>query len=680
MYSENNISNLPKTSSITIKKMVNLGIKTYFDLINYFPSRYDSLENNLLIKNVKEEGMVTVKGKIIEFKNQYTRFGKTIQKAKIQDETGIIDLIWFNQPFLLRVIYPNQFYSISGKIKKIGNKNIINVKNYEKITNTTNETIHTGRLIPVYSEKNKLSSKLLREKIIKTLEILDKENLEFLPNQVILENKLISENSAYKKIHFPKDLNDINLAYQRLAFDELFIIQLNSLITKKNWEKKRSSISIDFNKFSFLLNTFINSLEFKLTHSQIKVLSEIYFDINKKIPMNRLLQGDVGSGKTIIASIIAYLTFLSGYKTLIMAPTEILANQHFNTIKKYFNKIKNPPKIGLFTHSSKTNKAEEYDILIGTHALLFKNPPSKVGLIVIDEQHKFGVEQRANLKLKGLNPHLLTMTATPIPRTIMLTLYKELDISIIEEAPQNRLPIKTYYVNNNKRSAGYEWIKKEINKNKTQVYIICPLIEETENETLKNIKAVQVEFEILKKDIFPEFKLGLLHGKIKPSEKEKIMKDFKENKVQILVATPIVEVGVDIPNATIIIIENSDRFGLAQLHQLRGRVGRGDKQSYCFLFSQNENENFIKKMNFFCQNNNGLKLAEYDLFKRGAGELFGTKQHGKSNLKIAKITDFKILEKVNLSSKEFINKFDLKDFPNLKKRLENYKINLISND
>lgn len=376
--------------------------------------------------------------------------------------------------------------------------------------------------------------------------------------------------------------------------------------------------------------------------------------------MNRFLQGEVGSGKTVVAALACYLTYLNGFKSLFMAPTEILANQHYATLVKLFNKTS--IKVGLVTGSTK--KYFQADIIVGTHALITKKfELEKIGLVIVDEQHRFGVSQRAELKNKGLNPHLLTMTATPIPRTVALTLYGELDLSIIDEMPVVRLAVKTYLVPKEKRQSCYQWIKLQVTGYKLQVFIVCPLIEESEIETMKSVRAAKKEFENLKK-IFFEFKLGLLHGKLKSKEKNAVMTNFKNKNLDILVTTPVVEVGVDIPNATIMLIEGAERFGLAQLHQLRGRVGRSNKQSYCFLFSESKEAGVLGRLGMFTKTNDGNKLAEEDLRIRGPGDIYGVKQHGYLDLKIAMLSDYKMIEKTKKAVEYFTGHYSINNFPN----------------
>ncbi|MGB9707365.1 MAG: ATP-dependent DNA helicase RecG [Microgenomates group bacterium] len=677
------IENLPSTSPITIKKLKNIDIKTFWQLLNYFPFRYENFSLISSISRLQPGEIITVIGEIKEVRNEITRKGLKIQKVRISDKSGEITLVWYNQPYLIRILKPKKIIVVSGLVKEFGRYLIIEPQEYE-FYQDKNNLKHTGRIIPIYPEKKGLSSKTIREKIYYLINLIGNLDLEFLPKEILLFNQLIDEKKAYKNIHFPENKTLAKEAKERLAFDELFVIQLSANLIKKQWGKETvgNQFTINF-AIKEKLNQFISRLPFKLTNAQKRVWQEILNDLVKPKPMNRLLQGDVGSGKTVISCLAAYLAYLNGYQTLIMAPTEILASQHYLTLTSILSHVN--IKIGLQTGSKKiTDKdnlvIEDYDIIIGTHALINEKINfKKVGLVVIDEQHRFGVRQRALLKEKGINPHLLTMTATPIPRTIALTLYGELDISIIDEMPKGRLPVKTYLVPNEKREKGYQWIKQKINETNGQVFVICPLIEESEIETMKSVKAATIEYEKLKK-IFSPYKVGLLHGKIRPKEKDKILSDFKNKKFEILVSTPVVEVGIDIPNAIIMIIEGADRFGLAQLHQLRGRIGRGDKQAYCFLFTEKNDEGTYKRLQFFAKNNNGLKLAEFDLKHRGPGEIYGTKQHGMINLKVASFTDYRLIEKTKRAVNYFLNHYNLDDYPLLKKRVEEYNIQQITRD
>ena len=713
-FLETGIENLPSTSAITLRRLKMLKIKTYWDLINYFPFRYENFSLISTIDKLQEGERVTVKGQIIDIKNEYTKKGLNLQKAILYDKTGKIELIWYNQPFLIRLIKVGNYLSVAGEVKKYLYHYSLQVEEYEILKTLNDETIHTGRIIPIYPEKKGLSSKTLREKIWHLLQLLktpsfsttDLENpienrrswsfQEILPREIISYNNLLDELSAYQNIHFPRDLKMAKKARERLAFDEIFIIQLSSQLIKKEWAKEKVSHPFQVSKFKKQLADFIKKLPFELTKAQKRSLGEILTDLAKSQPMNRLLQGDVGSGKTVVAAIASYLAYLNGFKTLLMAPTEILASQHYQTFIKMFqnngrdainhfstkNLTKNP-SICLYTSSvkPKPQQLKNAEIIVGTHALIDKKAFfEKVGLVIIDEQHKFGVVQRAMLKEKGVNPHLLTMTATPIPRTVALTLYGELELSVIDEMPKGRILTKTFLVPKEKRVDAYSWIKNQIINEKSQVFIVCPLIEESESETMKSVKAAKKEFDYLKKEVFFEFRLGLLHGRMKTKEKEEVMNKFARGEIDILVTTSVVEVGIDVPNASIIVIEAAERFGLAQLHQLRGRVGRSNKQSYCLLFSENLDEGVLKRLMMFTKINNGFDLAEYDLKIRGVGEIYGTKQHGFINLKIASLSDFQLIEKTKAAVDYFLKKYQIKDFLNLKKRLEEYRISVIARD
>lgn len=666
------IESLPNTSPVTIKRFKSLNVKTYFDLVNYFPSRYEDFSLLSPIGKAQPGETVTVKGEVIDSKYQVTRTGLRLQVFKLSDGTGEIEVGFYNQPYLLRIIKKGSLISVAGTVEQYGRKMSLKPKDYELVL-PDNPLKHTGRIVPVYPQTRGLSTKTIREKMYIALQ---GKFDEVLPTKIIEFNDLVEEDYAYKNTHFPDSLKSLEKARHRLAFDELFAIQLSSFLIKKQWEKETVGYKFrDSDKTKTMISEFISKLPFTLTPSQVAVWEEIYEDLKMNRPMNRFLQGEVGSGKTVIAALGCYFSFLNGYKSIIMAPTEILASQHFKTLSDLFKSY--PIKIGVYTAS---NKNPDGDIIVGTHALITKKfNLKKVGFVVIDEQHRFGVAQRAAIKQKGLNPHLLTMTATPIPRTVMLTLHGELELSAITEMPKGRLPVKTFLVPPFKRPSGYEWIKKEIVQNKAQVFVVCPLIEESEVETMKSVKASKKEYDDLKR-IFSDFKLGLLHGKMKSSEKEKVMIDFKKGLYDILVTTPVVEVGVDIPNATIMIIEGAERFGLAQLHQLRGRVGRSDKQSYCLLYATNNDPETIKRLGFFSKTNLGTKLAEEDLRIRGPGDIYGIKQHGFAELKIANFTDYELIDKTKKAAEYFTNHYRITDYQHLNERVKNLQSGGISRD
>lgn len=699
MHLNTPIDSLPRTSPITIRKLKNLGINTYWDLLNYFPFRYEPFQIISAIANVQNGETVTIIGKIEYAKFGITKTGLRIVNAKISDNSGSIEASWFNQPYLLNLLKKDLTIAIAGEIKQFGRKFQIIPKEYEFIffddanPRYNNKLKHTGRLIPVYPEKRGLSSKTIREKIYYLIDILSNDRgkdgiPKILPKNIMTYNYLIDEEAAYKNIHFPESLEKEKQARERLAFDEMFLIQLSSNLIKQKWKKEVIGHQFFLNKNSKLLQDFIDCLPFTLTDSQKKVIDEILMDLQKKQPMNRLLQGEVGSGKTVVATVACYLSYLNGYQSLFMGPTEILAQQHYQTITGLFNlkfKIENfkKPNVILITGSNKPtkDKLSKADIIIGTHALIQKKLTfQKIGLVIVDEQHRFGVNQRAELKNKGINPHLLTMTATPIPRTVMLTLYGELDISIIDELPKNRIPIKTYVVPKEKRLSAYNWIQKQIETQAVQAYIVCPLIEESEIETMQSVRAATQEFEYLQNSIFKKLKLGLLHGKLKAKEKQITMEKFVNKQLDILVTTSVVEVGVDIPNATIMVIEGAERYGLAQLHQLRGRIGRGTKQSYCLVFTSENTKNINDRLHFFAKNSDGNLLAEKDMKIRGPGNIFGSQQHGYVDLKIASLNDYTLIEKTKKAVEYFMRNCPINKYPELEKRLEEYNVKQIAKD
>lgn len=634
------MDSLSKVSGIgpkTEDKLKRLRIENAKDLLHHYPSRYVDFSHSIRIIDAKENETVTVTGKIIYFRNIFTRFGKNLQKATIQDNSGTLDLLWFNQPYLSNVIKVGDTLSFAGTVSLFQKKKTIIAPEYGKY--------NTGKIIAIYPETSGLNSKWFRKTIQTNLPVLLSDVKEVLPPQIIKDNALMDLKTALHQIHLPTTLPLLNQARTRLALNEILALQSESYLNKKEWQQKKPKITFKYSKdFENKINNLIKSLPFELTDSQIKVWHEIKTDLTTKNKItNRLVQGDVGSGKTIVSILACYLAHLNNSLSLLIAPTEILAQQHFRTFTKILSNLNVP--IFLLTSSKKIDLSEIPDnsIIISTHAAIYKktNLEDKVSLFIVDEQHKFGVKQRSFLGSSLTPPHSLTMTATPIPRTISLTMLGNLDLSIIDTLPQNRLVIKTFLVPEHKRNDCYRWIENEISKTKCQVFIVCPFIEESESMT--SVKSAIKEFEILSKNIFPNLKLALIHGKIKSEEREKIIQKFQKNQINILVTTPIIEVGVDIPNASIILIQSADRFGLAQLHQLRGRVGRGNAQSYCYLFTESENEKSLERLKFLEQNSNGLKIAEYDLKTRGPGEAFSIIQHGFPSLRVANLSDAKLI-------------------------------------
>ncbi len=662
---------IPGVGPAMAQKLQLLRIMTVWDLINHFPFRFNDFTNFTNISQIRAGEQVTIQGQIWSITNTYTKSRRVLTKAIVNDGSGSLDLTWFNQPYLTKSIRSGDFIQVSGKVAKFGSKLTILVPVWEKSDGgSLNSSLHTGRLVPVYPETLGISSKWLRSKISQILPQIIAQIIDPLPE--FLKQDYLPLPEAYQKIHFPNTLDEFNQAWQRLAFEELFLVSLTTLKRRLEWQKAQAVRPLLINHQK--MNQFILSLPFTLTSAQKRVIEEISFDLGKTHPMNRLVQGDVGSGKTIVAVVNAYLVYLNKLKTIIMAPTEILALQHYQTLNKFLTPL--GVEVGLYTGSQKFNhtrskdlQKEDPDVIVGTHALLSDKLQIKnVGLVVIDEQQRFGVEQRSFLRSKASSPHFLTMTATPIPRTIALTTYGDLDLSIINERPSGRKIIKTYYVPHKKRSSAYEFIAKEISKGR-QAYIITPLIEES--ETLISAKAAVVEFENLSKKIFPRFKLGLLHGRLKPKEKEDVINKFKDLKIDILVSTSVVEVGVDVPNATIMVIEGAERFGLAQLHQLRGRVGRGDEQSYTLLFAESESPQIVNRLKNLENIHDGLKLAELDLKIRGSGEIFGTRQSGSWNFKLAQPSDLELIERARTSAAKILSEDEeLDKYPLLAGKLQ----------
>lgn len=656
-------------------RLERIEIRTIKNLIHHYPFRYDDLSLVSKISQVQPGENVTIKGEILASQNIYTRFGKKIQKAVISDETGRLEAVWFNQPYLVKILKSGCRVSLAGKIDPKGN--LISPE-YEIIK--TEGSIHTGRLVPVYQETSGLSSRWLRSRIAPLVKKLVPQLPDWLPETLKKPHSLINLNQALQKIHFPENLQDIKVARERLGFDELFLLQLNGLIRKALWKKKKISQKFVLNQDKIL--EFINCLPFSLTRSQNQAIKEILDDLKKDQPMNRLLEGDVGSGKTVVACLACYVAFLNGYRSLFMAPTEILIHQHYKTIKTLLEPL--GVKISLLTGAEKSKDIEKTDLVVGTHALIFKKGGFKdVGLVIIDEQHRFGVKQRAMLTKSLINdkkacPHLLTMTATPIPRTMALTFYGDLDLSCLREMPLGRKIVKTWVVPQKKYHDALKWIEKEVKKHAVQAFVICPLIEASDKESMKDIKNVTQEFKNLKA-FFLNLKISLLHGRLKSQEKKKILEAMLKGKIDLLVSTPVVEVGIDIPNTTIMLIEGSERFGLAQLHQLRGRVGRGDKQSYCLLFAKNTSRISYQRLKAMEKESSGLVLAEIDLKMRGPGEIYGIKQHGFLDLKIASISDFALVQKTREAAGIIIKEsgLNLKKYPLLKKELQEDTIRLV---
>lgn len=683
MYPLNtSIEKLTRVGKTTASRLKKLGIDNVYDLIFYFPFRYEDYSQLINIADLKPDQIVTVKGQVMLINNRQARTRRmTITECLLEDETGSVKIIWFNQPFLIKNIKAGDNIIISGKTELDKMNLIFKSPAYEK---SSLSGLNTGKIVPVYASTSNITQKQIRFLTGQAIKAV-KQIIDWLPEKIRKQNKLIKLDKALKNIHFPKDFKTLKQAQLRLKFDELFLIQMQSQLMKKFLAKnKAAKIKFKQNK----IKKFVDSLPFELTADQKKASWQILQDLEKEKPMNRLLEGDVGSGKTVVASIAILNTVLNKYQAVLMAPTEILAKQHYIGLCKLFKAFN--LKIALFTRSERLIsgieeniskkqliehiKKGEADLIIGTHALIQGDVKfKKLGLVIIDEQHRFGVEQRKAIKEKNKSKklsHFLSMTATPIPRSLALILYGDLDLSIIKQMPKGRKKIITKLVAEQNRTQAYQFIRQQIDQSR-QVFVICPLIDPSDK---LGVKSVTQEFKKLDKDVFPDLKIGLLHGKLKADEKEQIMKDFKDNKIKILVSTSVIEVGIDIPNATIMMIEGADRFGLAQLHQFRGRVGRGEYQSYCFLFTENHVPKTIERLNALVNSNDGFALAEHDLKFRGPGEVYGTRQSGLPDLKIAKLTDLELINLTKKIAQEFFEQNNLVDFPLLKAKLENMKV------
>lgn len=637
------------------KLLKHLGIHTLQDLLFYLPRAHHDLSHFTPIAELQSNQFANIKARVVSVKSFRTRVRRlTLTQAVVEDDTGSITCIWFNQPYLQKTLKTGEQFIFSGKVAISKSKLQMQNPIYEQ---EKNEQVHTARLVPVYPLTASLTQKMLRT-IIKTY--LDKTTVpEFLPAEILRAEKFLDEDRALKQFHFPADWTELKSAQKRLAFDEIFITQLRVLKYKK---LRQQCESFEITDGKNILSAKISTLPFELTTSQSQALTEILTDLARPFPGNRLLEGDVGSGKTIIAALTMWLAAQNGLQAVLLAPTEVLAQQHYLSLLKLF--INDGLDLGLMTSASvrlNGNPVSKNTLLahiqtgrtklvIGTHALLDKKVKfRKLSLIVIDEQHRFGVEQRSALKQHS-NAHLLTMSATPIPRTLALTLYGDLDISILSELPKGRTPITTELVAEDKRNQVYQFISEQI-KSGRQAFVICPLIEESDK---LGIKSAQAEYEKLSKTIFPDFKIGLLHGKLKPAEKEEAMRRFKDNETQILVSTSVVEVGVDVPNATVMMIEGSERFGLAQLHQFRGRVGRSTHSSYCFLFSDDPNASNNPRLTAMVQSSNGFELAQKDLEIRGSGDLYGTQQSG-YGFKVATLSNLALVERSRGYAEKILN-------------------------
>lgn len=672
------LTEIRKIDGKRAKALGRLGLVTLEDLLWYWPARWDDLSIITPIAKVAAGDEVTVAGNIQSISTRRTpRRGMTITEALISDASGSVKVVWFNQPYLATFLPKGTDALLHGKADYDSRGLKLSNPSYEK---QKADSVHLGRIVPVYGATKNLTSKWLRFFIKPLLGSADKIE-EFLPQGILEKHNLMGLEEAIQQIHFPDSEDKLERAKRRLAFDELLLLQINAQSNKKKWEANKS-YKIKFNESG--VKKFVASLPFILTKDQKKAAWEIFRDSDKGSPMNRLLEGDVGSGKTVVAVMAMQLAATQGFQSVLMAPTEILARQHFNAVVALLKNVK--LKVGLLTRvdsklSGKDLSRQEMlkrisegkvDVIIGTHALIQEKVVFKdLALVIVDEQHRFGVRQRAALKKVNKNkkvPHLLSMTATPIPRTLALAIFGDLDLSIIREMPEGRKPILTKVVAPINRTKAYHFIKKQIDAGR-QVFVVCPLIEESDK---LGVKSVKEEYKKLDKDVFPDLAIGIMHGKLKKEEKENAMQDFLLNKVKILVTTSVVEVGIDVPNASVMMIEGAERFGLAQLHQFRGRVGRGEHQSYCFLFSDSDAENTLKRLSALVGSNDGFDLAKRDLEIRGPGEVYGLRQSGFPDLRMASLMDAELLKLAKDDAEDLVKNNKLDSYPELIQKLKKF--------
>lgn len=725
-----NVQEVPRIGVAYAKKLKKFGIKTVQDLLFHFPARYDDFSEIISITFARQRlnENVCIQGQIIEIESSHT-FKKFmgLTEALIQDDSGQIKVIWFNQPYIAKSLKEDDFVCLAGKIGFYNKQLYLNNPVFERINGIgeNEELTHTGRIVPVYPETRGVTSRWLRYVIKPLLYRFMDVVPEPLPEEITKKYKFLPINEALWQLHFPDSFEAADAAKARFSFEELFLIQLDVLKQKvRLMLKKAPACTMDAD----LMKDFTDSLPFQLTDSQKKCAFQILKDIEKSNPMSRLLEGDVGSGKTVVATMAALSCVKNGNQVAFMAPTEILAKQHFKTVcdllkpfnvrvglmtgkdARIFSAQGGPDPVWEVSKKSFNGDLEngQLDIAIGTHSLIQKGVNFKnLGLVVLDEQHRFGVEQRDHLiKNKKLVPHLLSMTATPIPRTLALTVYGDLDLSLIDEMPKNRKKVKTIIVDPGQRKQAYEFIKKEVAQGRG-VFVIFPKIESTASKlaealakhgpvtgsannfvpqnyltgpislsslAVNEVKALKEEYEKLSKDVFPDLRITMLHGKMKPPEKERIMLDFKKGEIDILLSTSVVEVGVDVPRATIMMIEGAERFGLSQLHQFRGRVGRSDLQSYCFLFTTDPSMLNRKRLTALVESSNGFELAQKDLEIRGPGSLYGTQQWGLPDMAMQGLSNIFLVEKTRTAAKELLEKDpELKNYPLLKERLKEFQ-------
>jgi len=642
------VERLPGIKKAMSEKLARLNIYTVGDLLTHYPRRYIDYRTLKTINQLQYGEEVTILGVIQSCRTRETRSGKKVVSCVMSDRTGVVEIIWFNQPWLVDKLLPGTPIVVSGKVDQYLGRLVFQHPEWEEVDR---RQIHTGRLVPVYPLTEGITQKWIRDILDRVVRSATPSLLDHLPATRRGRLGMPDLGEALRQIHFPDNPETLERARRRLAFDELLFIQLGVLRQRHRW---RSQPGRPVRMDQVLLEEFIASLPFGLTAAQHRVLQELITDLEQTVPMNRLLQGDVGSGKTVVALAAMVVTAANGGQSAIMAPTEILAEQHYRTITRLlepFAAKRNDLDLSVCLLTGSTPAAEReiiypdiangrVKLVVGTHALIQETVDfHDLRLVVIDEQHRFGVQQRTALRNKGYNPHMLVMSATPIPRSLALTLYGDLDLSVIDEMPPGRQQIRTRWLSPLERERAYGFIRSQVEQGR-QAFIICPLVEESDKIEAKS--AVE-EYVRLSNEVFPDLKLGLLHGRMSAEEKDAVMTRFRDGELHILVSTAVVEVGIDVPNATVMLVEGANRFGLAQLHQFRGRVGRGEHPSYCLLLADATTPEAEARLRIVSETNDGFRLAEEDLKLRGPGEFFGTRQSGLPDIRVAQLSDMPLL-------------------------------------
>ena len=660
---EDSLDRLPRVGAQTVARLKRMGLERVGDLIYHFPNRHNDFSKITKISQLRPGEQHTIVATVWEASQTGTGPRRRSTQAVLGDDTGNVRATWFNQAWIARTLRTGTEVVVSGKVGVFRGQPVFQSPEYEPLEGQE-ELLHTGRLVPVYPSTERLTQRTLRRTVKRALDACLDQLVDFLPDELRRRTGLMHLQEAVLQAHYPESEQTWNAARRRLAFDELLLMQLAILQRKREWQEEGRGPVIEVDRSA--VRRFLGSLDFELTAAQIRSLDEILEDLPRDAPMGRLLQGDVGSGKTVVAVAAQLAAVIGGYQTALMVPTEILAEQHFinvsgllagsgvpsegeYAIRHEVPSLGRPVTVGLLLGSLPKRAKEEMhekiavgeiDIVIGTHALIQAGVDiPRLGLVVVDEQHRFGVMQRGALRDKGERPHLLAMSATPIPRSLALTLYGDLDISVIDELPAGRLPIRTRWVEASRRDAAYGFVRREVTAGR-QAFIVCPLVEES--EAIQSRAAVK-EHDRLSTAVFPDLSLGLLHGRMSLGEKERVMEMFKGGEIDVLISTPVVEVGIDVPNATVMLIDGADRFGLAQLHQFRGRVGRGAHQSYCLLLTDAAGGDARERLKIVERVGDGFRLAEEDLRLRGPGDRMGTRQSGLPDLRMARVTDQDIL-------------------------------------